>query len=189
MALAQYGSIAWVCMPVAGSTKLSEWLTVPWLNCSRELMLWYAFHWFEWMIVPGFTTCCMSFPLIWMDNCPWFYNTLYELSTDLNGWLSLVLQHVVWAFHWFEWMIVPGFTTRCMSFPLIWMDDCPWFYNTLYELSTDLNGWLSLVLQHVVWAFHWFEWMIVPGFTTRCMSFPLIWMDDCPWFYNTLYNR
>ena len=92
----------------------------------------------------------VRFPLIWMDDCPWFYNTLYELSTDLNGWLSLVLQHVVWAFHWSEWMIVPGFTTRCMSFPLIWMDDCPWFYNTLYELSTDLNGWLSLVLQHVV---------------------------------------
>jgi hypothetical protein len=43
------------------------------------------------------------------------------------------------------------------------------------HLLPDLNGWLSLVLQHVVWAFHWSEWMIVPGFTTRCMSFPLIW--------------
>jgi hypothetical protein len=64
-----------------------------------------------------------------------------HLQTFSYGWLPLVLQHVVWAFHWSEWMIVPGFTTRCMSFPLIWMDDCPWFYNTMYELSTDLNGW------------------------------------------------
>jgi hypothetical protein len=44
LALAQYDSNAWVCMPVAGSTKLSEWLTVPWLSCSRELVPQVTMH-------------------------------------------------------------------------------------------------------------------------------------------------
>ena len=44
----QARSIPWVRVPVLGSTKFCEWLTVRWSKLPHNRRCAYAFHWSEW---------------------------------------------------------------------------------------------------------------------------------------------
>jgi hypothetical protein len=50
----QYDSMCCVWIPVCGSTKFTEWLTVAWPATPGTVATWvYALHWSEWTILPG----------------------------------------------------------------------------------------------------------------------------------------
>lgn len=92
-----------VWTPVAGSTKLIEWLTVWWFKPRSLWILLYAAHWSEWTIVPGRSfrriigKSVAAFRLL--TSCRYGREGWYCVSKRPSTHLSLLVRRPLWYCH------------------------------------------------------------------------------------------